>query len=771
MVHGLTIFISAFLLFQVQFIVGKHLLPWFGGTPGVWSTCLVFFQTLLLGGYGYAHWLTIRNNPRRQALIHTLLLVVAAIWLLAAAIIWRGTPLLAGEPLKPEPGDNPARQLILVLLASVGVPFLTLAATAPLVQHWHAQSGNPLQRTYRLYALSNAGSLLGLLSYPFAVEVLFDLGLQAWIWAGLFAVFATACAIVAWRSARQAPPAALPLAAPPSPVPAAAPPAAAATPPEAPTRPDTLSVVLWVLLPFTASLMLVATTNRLCQDVAVVPFLWMLPLALYLVTFIISFDHPRWYSRRQIAPAAAATVAVLYTFAHAATTRLSTQLAVFGLFLFLFCLIAHGEVARLRPGRAHLTLFYLAIATGGALGSAAVSLLAPAVFEDFWEFHGGIVLGWLVFAVAWWRDRESPFFRGDPLQFALLTGTAVFFVTGLILNRFIQWDHTAWWLAAAFAGNLTMIVGRPSWRRAYARRGLWSQMFVGATVVAGAVGLGKVWREARTDQIVVGRNFYGVLRLRLYQENDDTLALQLTHGSINHGVQLRSDDQRMEPTTYYSRGSGVGLAVQELQRAHNPGSLHLGVLGLGTGTLAAYAQPGDRVRFYEINPLVMMLSLTENPIFTFLSGSAGDITVVPGDARLALERELAVGAPQEFDLLAVDVFSSDAIPVHLLTVEACAVYRRHLRNEQSILAIHTSNRFLDLEPVVAATARRLNLHGIVVSDSGHGPAAFSSTWVLLSGDQGILDRIADAAEEAWPLGPPEVLFTDRYSNLFRILER
>ncbi len=769
MVFAFAIFVSAFLLFQVQFIVGKHLLPWFGGSPAVWSACQVFFQGILLAGYAYAHALVRWAAPRQQAVIHGAMLAVACLWLLALALTG-GVPLLPGRQFEPAPDGDPVFQLLVALGASVALPFLVLAANAPLLQSWHARAGLALDRTYRLYALSNAGSLAGLVTYPFGFEVVFDLPAQAWLWSGLFLAFALGCGFLAVRTARSPGPA----------MPVATGGANAEAEPRTWRRAPPLgTLLLWALLPFAASLMLVATTNQLCQDVAVVPFLWMVPLALYLITFIVSFERPHWYSRGLIAPTALVTVGAIYAAANTVSVPVGVQLAVLGLFLFLFCQLCHGELARLRPGRAHLTLYYLVIATGGALGAAAVSLLAPAIFSDFWEFNLGTALGWMIFAAAWSRDRRSTFFRGAPIHYAVFVALVLFavFAAGLSLSplgnrlRAIDEQDAVLWFAGMLAINVALFACLLTWRAAVAQWPGWSRLFVGATCLALAGSVYLAWRDTTAGHIVVGRNFYGVVRLRLFANSDNQKVLQLTHGNINHGMQLREEGLEMTPTTYYAPRSGVGLAIHAL-REHRPGEpLRIGVLGLGTGTLAAYAQPGDHVRFYEINPLVVMLSRSDPAVFTFVEGSQGEVSLAFGDARLSLESELAHGGSGEFDLLAVDVFSSDAIPVHLMTLEAFETYAAHLRGPNAVLAIHTSNRFLDLKPVVHALARRLGFDGLDVQDLGADPGASPSTWILLSRDAGMLSRIDTATDYAFPLDGREVLFTDRYSNLLSILGR
>lgn len=767
MLYGLTIFLSAFLLFQVQLIAGKQLLPWFGGTPAVWTTSLVFFQTLLLAGYAYAHGLARERDRRAHGVMHLLMLAAAVVPLVVFAVNG-GAPLLPTANFKPPGSTPPVPRLLVTLGLSVGLPFLVLSSTSPLLQHWHSARPGALDRTYRLYGLSNAGSLLGLLSYPFLFEWLFDLRVQAWIWTALFAVYAAGSAVLAWRFSRS------------KTAPGESAAETAAAEPEAGGGPALRSApAFWLLLPFLSSAALMATTNHLCQDLAVVPFLWVLPLALYLASFMICFQWPGWYSRTFLVVAGLATLLVLYVAEHALSLRVPVLLAGYGFFVLAFCCVCHGELVRLRPARRRLTLYYLAIALGGALGGAFVSLLAPAVFPDVWEFHLTIVAGWLAFAAVLMLDRTSPFHVGNRLHFCGLVALGLFAAGALSWKKPDDWGGWAaalrWLAIAAVALGGAHAAGRVRrWRR-MAGLALWPFVFVAlVTLVAGYASFQRIGGLDESE-IRVGRNFYGVLRLRVFLTADAKRAVQLRNGNISHGVQVTDEADRLTPTAYYVRSSGVGLAADNLMRRKwteivRGDGASIGVLGLGVGTMAAYARVGDHVRFYDINPLVIALSQGVSPIFTFVRDCRGAVTIVPGDARLSLEAELAAGEPQDFDLLVLDVFSGDAIPLHLLTSESFDVYAAHLRDDDAVLAVHVSNRFLNLEPAVVAQARRLGLQVRRVHDDGQLPVDYSTTWLLLARDPAVFEQEAlrDRAEDI--IDTRAATFTDRFSNLFQILK-
>lgn len=681
--------LGAFLLFLVQFILGKQLLPWFGGAPAVWTTCMLFFQVLLLGGYAYAHLLSERFSPRRQRDIHLAALALALLLLLARAFVWP-SPLTASEAWKPAPEASPILGILGLLSFTVGLPFLVLAATGPLLQSWFARV-HPGASPYRLYALSNLGSLLGLLSYPFAIEPALPIAGQGWAWSAGFLAFALVCAGCAAR-AGEAPK----LTGPEGQV-------AKTSPPGAGRR------LMWFGLSSVASVMLLATTSQISQEVAVIPFLWMLPLAIYLLTFILCFEYERTYVRALWIPllvlGAAGAAGALIAGVH---IKMLYQLGLYLLALLAYCMVCHGEIVRLKPDPRYLTGFYLTVSAGGAMGGIFTGVVAPLVFRDFWE-----------------------------LPLALLVG---FLLAMLVLHQ-----H--------------------AWPKHRGRRRLAG---VGAVLTSAAL-LGALIhhiREQSEDNDIVTRNFFGVLRVDAAVNSAGEVYTRLLHGRITHGFQYRDPTLAGLPTSYYGPGSGVGLAIRAHPRRARSARLHIGVVGLGTGTIASHARAGDRVRFYEINPAVVALSQSVTPVFTYLQRCAGEVAVVVGDARIALERE----APQGFDVLAIDAFSSDSIPAHLLTIEAVELYLRHLR-AGGVLAIHISNRYLDLEPVVRGIAETLGLYVGLVVDDEDNETVYSSDWMIVARDA--VDLGSALFDAMQPALEPEAAYprwTDAYSNLLQVLK-
>ena len=664
MLHAAIIFLSSFLLFLVQPLIARLILPWFGGSAAVWTTCMLFFQTVLLAGYGYAHFLNAKLPGKLQPQLHTILLA------LAVALM----PIAPGEAWKPAGGEEPVSRILLLLAASVGLPYFLLASTSPLLQAWYVRAkpgGNP----YRLFAISNFASLAALVGYPFLVEPVFTAREQVVGWSVLFAGFAVLCAAVAWL-----------------------------TPPDAsqeklqPEETSKAPYLLWLGLSATGSALLLAVTNHLTQNVASVPLLWLAPLTLYLLSFILTFEGQGWYRPRWVWPlllVALGVMAWILTDAHF-HYHLPIQLGVFLPGLLLGCFFCHGELYRLRPAAERLTGFYLTVSAGGALGGVLVAVAAPLAFNGYYELGAALVALALLAA----------------LRFAAVNLVARIASLGVLLG-----------------------------------------------VAAAAVYDGF---SDRQDVRAASRSFYGVLRVKEYGEPGDVTHLRrLVHGTIMHGEQFTHETLRRKPTTYYEPTSGVGVAIASRQGR----PLRVGVVGLGTGTIAAYGRAGDLYRFYEIDPDVVRVARSD---FTYLSDSAAKIEIALGDARLTLERE----APQRFDVLAVDAFSSDAIPVHLITREALAVYLRHT-GEDGIVAFHVSNRFLDLVPVVARVARENGVHAVLVQDDPDEDEDRRSRtdWVLVSRDPKALQReaIMKANAEAPQDRPEWRTWTDDYSNLVQIL--
>jgi len=762
--YALAIFVGAFLLFQVQPLIGKYILPWFGGGPGVWTTCMLFFQMVLLGGYAYAHVLSKWFRPRVQVIIH-LVLLAGAVALL---------PITPADAWKPTGNEDPALRILGLLLASIGLPYFMLSSTGPLMQRWFSLA-RPAASPYRLYALSNAGSLLALLSYPFLFEPNLTRKHQAdwWGW-GLvvFLVAAAACGVSLWRKAVGASN------------------LSEATKANPDMNPSTGHVTFWqrlawLLLPACASVLLLATTNKLCLDVAVIPFLWVVPLAVYLLSFIIAFDSPRWYHRFPYAILLATSlVVVVWALKTGSNWSVLTQVTVYGAALFVFCMVCHGELYQLRPAPQFLTGFYLMIATGGAAGGLLVAVVAPKIFPDYYELHWGLVLCGLLFLLMCLTDKEAPSSANtatDPpiaatgeraywRWLAWLLPALLIWAADRVLVRLttdLNWvstKHLFPWralvlVAAAIAAICFLVRGAirnpPNWRR----------QFCGWFAIGLALLATNLWLQARksgNDLVHTSRNFYGVLTIYDNNKGDpENEHRVLLHGRITHGLQFLDPAQSEWATSYFGRETGVGLALRSLPETPR----RVGIVGLGAGTLATYGRAGDYFRFYEINPHVKQIAKTE---FTYLDHSAAKVDIAMGDARLSMEKEPAQG----FDLLALDAFSSDSIPVHLLTQESFALYQRHVKTN-GVLAVHISNHYLDLEPVVLNLAKQFG-YRLVKCDYDEQEDAwwvYSSTWMLLSRDEAFLKQplIAQAARTMTTSRKNVPLWTDDFASLFQIL--
>jgi len=705
-----TILWGAFLLFQVQPLFSKMILPWFGGSPAVWTTCLLFFQTVLLAGYAYAHGLVHLRGVSRQNLVHLTLAALALLLL----------PITPPETWKPPDGKNAVWRILLLLTRHVGLPYFLLAATSPLVQAWYARVYRE-RSPYRLYALSNFGSLVGLVSYPFLVEPALTTQRQGQLWSLAFGAYVVLCGVIALRLGR------LRLA------PETGPKPSPAAEPDAGNALSWSAVACWIALPALASTLLMSITNHVCQNVAVVPLLWIVPLTLYLLTFIICFDKERWYVRRWFAAAAilavlAASYLVLFRYLDKLfeslgqrvlwwhlTHSVAVEAGVYLLVLFLLCMLCHGELVRRKPHPRRLTAFYLAVSAGGALGGLLVAVISPLLFSSYIELNLGLLTG-------------------------LGLAMAVF-----VNEARVRWlPHVSWLLRGA---ALALIAG-------VCLIAVWGQW--------------EAWDRERG--LLHVRNFYGVLSLKeRYPEKPEWAGLALFHGRTVHGFELRAADQRGQPTTYYSQESGVGRTLVALSDAQ---PRRVGVVGLGAGTLAAYGRAGDYYRFYEIDDDVSQLA---QRFFTFLPQSAAAVDIISGDARLSLERE----PPQRFDVLVLDAFSGDTVPVHLLTAEAFAVYLRHL-NPRGAIAVHTSSLYVDLAPVVHQIAKHYELTDAVInwpqgSYSIHwaeeqGYAVTPSQWMLLTRDPALLLRppIREVAETVF-VDRRLPLWTDQYNNLFQML--
>jgi hypothetical protein len=698
--------VGAFLLFQVQFIVGKQILPWFGGVPAVWTTCMLFFQVLLLGGYGYAHLLGSCRDPGRQRTIHLVAIVVAAVLLALRLGAWP-SPITPSDAWKPGASDNPIVSILVLLLFNIGLPFLVLAATGPLLQNWFARRF-PGRSPYRLYALSNLGSLLGLLTYPFLLEPALGLAGQGWVWFAGFVLFALVCGGCAITVGRTAP---LPADPPTAQAQEAAP--APATGVSGGRR------ALWFGLSMMASVMLLATTNEISLEIGVIPFLWMLPLSLYLLTFIISFEYERWYRRALWVPIMLITVgasvlvgSVFYS------VPILVPLIVYSATMFAVCMVCHGEVVRHKPDPKHLTSFYLLVAAGGAAGGVFTGILAPAVFPDLWEFRLALVAACVLTVVL--RKRTGLPAAGP--------------VPAAVVDTFARRFNRATLLAIP--------------------------LFLSASVVHQA------WQRFQ-DNVHIDRGFFGVIQVEA-KVIEGKLRRQLVHGRIVHGFQYDDPQLARQTTSYYSPGSGPDLANRFHPRRTAGQPMRFGVVGLGAGVLATFGRQGDSMRFYEISQQVIDVAAGPNAIFTYLRDCLASVELALGDARIALERE----PPQKFDVLVLDAFSFDSVPVHLLTVEAGRLYLRHL-NEDGILLFNVTNRYLDLDPVVRGMARALGLEVVRIEGKSPGSRFYESQWMVLARKESLL-ALPEIRRRAVP--PPsasrgvDLLWTDSYSNILQVMK-
>ncbi len=710
-IYRATIFLGAFLLFLVQPLIGKHILPWFGGSPAVWTTCLLFFQALLLAGYGYAHRLS-GASARRQRIIH-LGLLAASLCLLACQACFFGAPLLPGTDFRPADSGYPMARVLVLLSLGVGLPFLALSATSPLLQSWFAADHRDAS-PYRLYSLSNLGSLAALLSFPFLLEPNLHLADQSWLWGGLFILFVMLSALIALRgSALRG---------------SASSKAAPGNPrvkskrakDKSPQAPDWSTYLAWLALSGCASAILLAITNQICQEVAVIPLLWIAPLSAYLLSFIITFGSARWYSRRVFGPSMIISLALAaIALFKGDSLEIRTQIMVFVVCEFACCLVLHGELARLKPHPRHLTAFYLTLAAGSVTGALGVTLVAPLVFDGFYE-----------------------------LQLALFTGCGLFF--------------------------LMLFLDKNSWLWGPGRMA--KRVFAIAIMVALGSALTVQVEDSQRGSLFAWRNFFGVLRVKASQPGSPDDYVALVDGRTVHGLQFTGKRMRHEPTTYYDSRSGGGLALsRHPKRLMTDGqrALRVGVVGLGIGTLAVFGERGDTFRFYELNPKVAELARGAGGYFSFLKDSKANIEVELGDGRLLLERERKNGRLHDFDVLVIDAFSSDSIPVHLLTVEALELYLSRLKPD-GILALHISNKSLYLEPLAEHLATHFDLPLLVVHGQKQGNRLSDSLWALMTKN----DEFMQAFSQWGVLIQPDPnrthfaagLWTDDFSNLFEIMK-
>jgi spermidine synthase len=692
-----TIFLSAFLLFLVQPIIAKQILPWFGGSAAVWTTCLVFFQSVLLAGYAYAD-LTHRLGLRRQTLLHIALLLLSLLTL----------PILASESWKPLGDEAPILRILLLLTVTIGLPYFLLSTTTPLLQAWYWQRFRTVV-PYRLFALSNFASLLALLGFPVLFEPQFSLPQLGWGWSFLYGGFVLVCAATGWMSSRAAANdgidtrhVALPST-------------------ESGQAPSLATQLMWLALAAMGSIMLLAVTNHVTQNISSVPFLWVLPLSLYLITFILVFDHPRWYVR----PLVVAVLVIVTPLMAAKISSFNVDLSGFigalpealgeplkqmpslgfillvGLYmlgLFVACLFCHGELARMKPDPRYLTRFYLMLSLGGAVGAVLVAIVAPLTLRGYFELNIVLVLlAALVLARL-------------PGKFRIVGAVAIVATAWFAVEGGYEYSH-----------------------------------------------------EVR----LMARDFYGVVRTR-DRVVEGVKYRAMYHGGIVHGGQLQGAEYKNMPSDYFGPTSGYGRLFAALNDSR-PGPRNVGVIGLGAGVIAAYGRDGDTITFYEISQKVVDIERKE---FGFLRDTPAKTQVILGDGRLSLESETP---PRVYDVLGIDAFAGDSIPMHLVTREAMALYVKHLRQD-GVIVFQATNRYIDLMPVIKRLAMEFGMEAVLVSDlpeSSVGMAYwYSSTdQVLVTRNKALLEHPKlKGVAEAIPDRKDLPTFTDAHHNLVRILK-
>lgn len=748
----LAAFSSAFASFQIQPLMSKLILPWFGGGPWIWAICLLFFQSVLLSAYLYSHLLSRLVPLRLQVRIHGILLGIGSLVLLGHEWKWP-LAILPGGSWHPH-GEDPTLAILALLSVSVGLPYFLLVTTSPLIQTWFvaAREGSP----YRLYAVSNAGSLAGLLSYPFVVEPLLDTTGQSRLWEAFFLAAAVACALAGMVTLRRAE-------------------TFSTTEHQkaAGPRPGLGDWLKWFTYAAIPSAMLVSTTTLMTETVAAAPLLWVAPLTLYLLTLIATFHSERWHQRALIHPLFAYS-------AFAATVVLSpwgalvdaphALLILCG--VLLFCSWGcHAELARAKPEPAQLSLYYVAISFGGASGSAFVAIGAPALLPDFWEFHLCLFAGAVVLLLTLlndptsWLRQHKPWVTLSPVFAMLLfSGRLGLYFLNPALTRVHSLQLPA---LAVVGGAMAYLMHRDRGRPAISRPFSMGQFLVTLLLLPLGVSLVDAAVLAHRDVLARTRSFYGVLTVEeTHRDRPEERALVLKSGVTTHGVQLRDPAHRQEPVSYYHRDTGISRAVAGMKQRFPSRPLRIGVIGLGAGSLAAYARAGDLVRYYELDPNVIVFA---QKYFTFLSDSAGRVEIEPGDGRLSLQSELDAGAAQRFDILVIDAFSGDTVPLHLVSAEAFTLYRAHLRDASSLIAMNISNRFLDLEPVIANVSTHFGLSGRLVHSEVHGGGRQAVTWAILSADPASLRPVEGPDTRAPRADSGLRLWTDEYSDILNIV--
>jgi hypothetical protein len=690
MQYFISVFISAFLVFQIQPIISKIILPWFGGGASVWTTCMLFFQFFLLVGYLYAYVLTKILRVKYQIATHLVCL------LLSLFLLPNNIADIQNIPIS----GSPTWGVLKVLLLGLGFPYLILSANTPLLQHWFTSETNGAN-PYRLYSISNVGAFLALISYPVVIEPFMPIDWQIKLWSSIYCLFVLLVGGIFYIVAKQ-------------------------------NNKDRLSIpeqqttqkisffrfTLWFMLSALGVILLVSTTNALTQNVPPMPFLWVAPLAIYLLTYVAAFSNIRIYVRNLWLPffMLLSFVALLIYFI-GGQFDIITQLFIYLLILLSGCMICHGELNSLKPQQGNTTLFYLVLSAGGVFGSFLVSFVAKSFFNEFLEFPLAI-FSVLVLATAsiWWNQqyvvKETESSKAD-----------------IVVNR--QLSILA--LGTTFVGLV------------------WLFVFI------------KLNNQYQQYDIAKARNFYGILSVKDITEGNVN-ERRLIDGTTSHGSQSLQLSTSTVPLSYYRPGTGIQLVIEELSRGSE---LQVGIIGLGVGALAAYGQPGDHYIFYELNPLVADFA---NQYFSYLDSAKAKVDVKLGDARVSLQKELDLGHENAFDLLIIDAFSGDLIPTHLMTQEAFLLYQQHIK-DQGVVALHISNRHLSLLPVIMHHSSSLNLQAMLFETPGNGNE-HDVQWVVLTNNSRLtqspqlIHRQTRIAKDQYQ----KVVWTDDYSSLLPILK-
>lgn len=688
MQYFISVFVCAFLVFQIQPIISKTILPWFGGGASVWTTCMLFFQFFLLVGYIYAYVLTKIVRIKTQVVVHLILLALGVIFL----------PFGIHDIHNIEVAASPTWGVLSVLFISLGFPYLMLSANTPLLQHWFSSDVNNVN-PYRLYAISNVGSFLALISYPIVFEPFMSLDGQLDFWSSIYCVFV---ALVVWifyvvviKSRSQKLDNAKQL---------------------VNSKVGFFRFTLWFLLAALGVVLLVSTTNALTQNVPPVPFLWIAPLAIYLLTYVMAFSSLGLYLRVIWIPCfmVLSFVALLIYFI-GGQFDFVTQLIIYLLILLCGCMICHGELNALKPRQGNTTLFYLFLSAGGVFGSFLVTFVAKELFDEFLEFPLAIVSVLVVAAASLWWVRKDEIAQSNKGHIGAINQLLLLSIASLVVAL------------------------------------VWLLVFI------------KLNSQYQQYDVAKDRNFYGILSVKDINEGK-VKERRLVDGTTSHGSQSLPLAPSPVPLSYYRPGTGGQLIIDELSNVKN---LQVGVIGLGVGALAAYGRPGDLYTFYELNPLV---SVFANRYFKYLENAQADVEVKLGDARVTLQNELDSGQRNNFDLLIIDAFSGDLIPTHLMTHEAFMLYQQHIKTS-GVIALHISNRHLSLLPVIVHHSRSLNMQ-MMLFDTPGGGYEHDAQWVVLTNNRQLTEspRLMSKQTPIISSQYQSVVWTDDYSSLLPILK-